>query len=73
MVVGGKVMKPKIIVIIVLIVLFLIIMMQNTEVVVFQLFFWTMSMSKIIMISFMILIGFVLGYLVSRLEKSREK
>ncbi len=73
MVVGAKVMKPKIIVIIVLIVLFLVIMIQNTEVVDFQLFLWKMSMSRIIMISFMILIGFVLGYLVARLEKSRKQ
>jgi len=66
-------MKPKIIVIIVLIILFLVIMIQNTEVVDIQLFLWTMSMSRIIMISFMILIGFILGYLVARLEKSRKK
>ena len=73
MVVGGKAMKPKIIVIIVLVVLFLVIMVQNTEVVDFQLFLWKMSMSRIIMISFMILIGFVLGYLVARSEKSQKK
>ena len=73
MVIGGKAMKPKIIVIITLIVLFLVIMIQNTEVVDIQLFIWKISMSRIIMISFMILIGFVLGYLVARLEKSRKK
>ena len=66
-------MKPKIIVIITLIVLFLVIMIQNTEVVDIQLFIWKISMSRIIMISFMILIGFVLGYLVARLEKSRKQ
>ena len=73
MVVGDKAMKPKIIVIIILVVLFLVIMIQNTEVVDFQLFFWKMSMSRIIMISFVLLIGFVLGYLVARSEKSKNK
>ncbi|MCJ7580563.1 MAG: LapA family protein [Candidatus Aminicenantes bacterium] len=66
-------MKPKIIVIIVLVVLFLVIMIQNTEVVDIQLFMWKISMSRIIMISFMMLIGFGLGYLVARLEKSKKK
>lgn len=66
-------MKPKIIIILILIALFLVIVVQNTQVVEFQLLFWKFAMSRIIVISFMMLIGFVLGYLVARMEKETKK
>jgi uncharacterized integral membrane protein len=66
-------MKPKIIIILILIALFLVIVVQNTQVVEFQLLFWKFAMSRIIVISFMMLIGFVLGYLVARMEKYTKK
>jgi uncharacterized integral membrane protein len=66
-------MKPKIIIILILIALFLVIVVQNTQVVEFQLLFWKFAMSRIIVISFMMLIGFVLGYLVARMEKDTKK
>ena len=58
-------MKTNLIIIIILVVLSLILVIQNTEVVDFQLFFWTISMSRIIMISFLVLVGFFLGLLVA--------
>lgn len=66
-------MKPKIIIILILIAFFLVIVVQNTQVVEFQLLFWKFAMSRIIVISFMMLIGFVLGYLVARMEKDTKK
>lgn len=66
-------MKPKIIIILILIAFFLVIVVQNTQVVEFQLLFWKFAMSRIIVISFMMLIGFVLGYLVARMEKETKK
>jgi len=66
-------MKPKIIIILILIALFLIVVVQNTQVVEFQFLFWKFGMSRIIVISFMMLIGFVLGYLVARMEKDTKK
>lgn len=66
-------MKPKIIIILILIVLFLVIVIQNTQVVEFQLLFWKFAMSRIIVISFMMLVGFVLGYLVARMEKEAKR
>jgi len=65
-------MKPKIAIILVLIAVFLIIVVQNTQVVEFQLLFWKFAMSRIIVISFMMLIGFVIGYLVARMEKESK-
>ena len=60
-------MKPKVIVILVLVVLFLIILAQNTHVITLNLFFWTISMSQIILIAFTLLGGFIIGYLTSLL------
>ncbi len=60
-------MKPKVIVLLVLAVLFLIILAQNTHVITLNLLFWTISMSQIILIAFVLLGGFVIGYLTSRL------
>lgn len=66
-------MKPKVIIILVLIVVFLIVILQNTQVIEFQMLFWKIEMSRIIVITFMMLLGFVLGYLVARMEKEAKK
>lgn len=65
-------MKPKIIIILILFVLFFLFVLQNTQVVEFQFLFWTFGMSRIVVISFMMLIGFVIGYLVARMEKTKK-
>ncbi|MFB0564319.1 MAG: lipopolysaccharide assembly protein LapA domain-containing protein [Candidatus Aminicenantaceae bacterium] len=62
-------MKPKTIIILVLIVLTLVILIQNTQVVEVQLFFWKIAMSRIIMISFLLFMGFLIGYLVAKIQK----
>ncbi|MEE8604749.1 MAG: lipopolysaccharide assembly protein LapA domain-containing protein [Candidatus Aminicenantaceae bacterium] len=56
-------MKPKFVIIIVLTLLALIIAFQNKEIVTFQLFFWTISMSRILVIIGFLFIGFLLGLL----------
>lgn len=66
-------MKPKIISVLVLIILFLVFLMQNTQVVTLRLYFWKISMSQIILIPLVLIIGFVLGYGVAKIaEKSRS-
>ena len=62
-------MKLKTIIILVLIALFMIILIQNTQVVKVQIFFWKIAMSRIIMISFLLIMGFVIGYLVATVRK----
>ncbi|MBU0534500.1 MAG: DUF1049 domain-containing protein [Candidatus Omnitrophica bacterium] len=59
-------MKPKVIFALVLAGLFLILLIQNTQVVDVKLFFWTISMSRIILLPLMILIGFIIGFFVGR-------
>jgi len=57
-------LKPKTIAIIVLILLFLIILLQNTQVVTLQILFWKVSMSRIIFIPLVMLMGFLIGIFV---------
>jgi len=65
-------MKPKYVIIIVLTVLALIIALQNQGIVTFHLFFWTISMSRILMMIGFLLIGFLVGLLVAQRSKSRK-
>jgi len=66
-------MKPKLIVVLVLIALFLIVLIQNTQAVTLRLFFWKVGMSQIILIPLTMLIGFVVGYIVTRVTGNRFK
>ncbi len=59
-------MKPKAIAMLILSGLFLIIFLQNTQVVSVQFLFWKISMSRIILLPLMIIIGFIAGFLTSR-------
>lgn len=62
-------MKPKTIIILILVILAVVVVLQNTEIVTLQLFFWKISMSRIIFISFLLLAGFIIGFLVAKLVK----
>jgi len=63
---GGAVKNPKLITAIVLAVLFIIFLIQNTQVVTLRLYFWKVSMSQIILIPLVLILGFVVGYIVAR-------
>jgi putative membrane protein len=60
-------MKPKWIVSLVVVILFLIFLLQNTQVVTLRLYFWSISMSQIILIPLTLILGFVAGYIVARI------
>ena len=62
-------MKPKVIALLVFVFLFLIILIQNTAVITLHLFFWTISMSQIILMAFILLGGFVIGFITSMLTR----
>ncbi len=64
-------MKPKVVVILVLVILFLIILAQNAQVVTLNVFFWSVSMSQIILIAFILLGGFVIGFLTAMIKRKR--
>jgi len=58
---------------IVLIALFVIILIQNTQVVTLRLFFWKVGMSQIILIPLTMAIGFVVGFIVSKVTGDQRK
>jgi len=60
-------MKAKTIIVLILIGLFLVIMLQNTQVVTFKLLFWEITMSRILLILVIMIIGVGLGYVLSRI------
>ena len=64
--------SAKAIIIAMAVLLVLIIFFQNTGVVTFRLFFWSVSMSQILLLPLIFLIGFVVGFAVN-LILSRKK
>jgi uncharacterized integral membrane protein len=69
---GNGLITPRFVAIVILVVLTLVIVFQNTQMVTFRLFFWNISMSQIILIPLMLLIGFVVG-LLTQAYLSRRK
>jgi putative membrane protein len=53
----------------VLVVLCLIVFFQNTEVVTFKIFFWELSMSRIVMLLFTLIVGIIIGYVIATLRR----
>jgi uncharacterized integral membrane protein len=64
-------MRPKFIVISVLVVLLLVVLVQNTQVITLKFFFWSLSMSQIILLVITLCLGFISGFIVSYLYKKR--
>jgi uncharacterized integral membrane protein len=62
-------MKPKNIIVLILVVLSLVILIQNTHVVIFRVLFWKIAVSQIILIFLTMLIGFVIGFIVSKMTR----
>jgi len=65
-------MKPKMAVILTLAILLLVIVIQNSNTADVHLLFWKISMSMIILIFFVTLIGFVIGYLAHHFVAERK-
>jgi len=65
--------NPKFICAAVLAVLFIIFLVQNTQVVTLRLYFWKISMSQIILIPLVLILGFVIGYIVCKVTGKTEK
>ena len=59
-------MKPKNIALICLGILLLVVLLQNTQVVSIRFLFWKLSMSRIILLPLIMLIGFIIGFFVGK-------
>ena len=66
-------MKPKVIIILVVVALFLIIFAQNTQTATVNVFFWTFATPQIILLSFTLLGGFIIGYLTSTVTRRKQR
>ncbi|MFH1876604.1 MAG: LapA family protein [Candidatus Omnitrophota bacterium] len=62
-------MKSKNVTVFVLGILFLVILLQNTQVVVINLLFWKISMSQVVLLPIVLVIGLAIGFIVARLTK----
>ena len=65
--------NPKFITAIILAVLLIIFLVQNTQVVTLRLYFWKISMSQIILIPLVLILGFIIGYIVCKMTGKNEK
>ena len=65
--------NPKTIAIIVVFVLFLIFLFQNTSAVTLRLYFWEVTMSQIILIPLVLLVGFACGLAVGKLTGRKKQ
>ena len=66
-------MKVKIIILLILIVLFTIFVSQNTRIVQIDFLFWSIEMSAIVLISLMMLIGVVAGFIIAKIVDRPSK
>jgi uncharacterized integral membrane protein len=71
---GGIIVKnPKVIAGLVIGVLFVIFLFQNMDDVALRLYFWQVSMPKIILVPLAILVGFVAGFVLARITGKPRK
>jgi putative membrane protein len=66
-------MRAKTVVIVVALILLLIVVLQNTQVVTLRFLFWNLTMSRVILLPLVGLIGLILGYAACQLGKKPGK
>ena len=64
---------PKVWIPAIVVLLFVIVLLQNTDVVTLRVLFWDVSMSQIILIPLVLVIGFVLGFVAAKLLGARRE
>ncbi|MGZ4886628.1 MAG: lipopolysaccharide assembly protein LapA domain-containing protein [Candidatus Aminicenantales bacterium] len=57
-------MKTKIILVLAVFALLAVLLAQNTGIVTYRLLFWTVSLSQVIIVPLVALVGFVLGFVI---------
>jgi uncharacterized integral membrane protein len=65
-------MKTKIVLILVLVALLGVLLIQNTAIVTYRLFFWTVSLSQVVLVPIVAVIGFLAGWAVGSLRGRRK-
>jgi uncharacterized integral membrane protein len=71
---GGQIVKNfKVVAVLVLCLLFVIFLFQNMDDVALRVYFWQVSMPKIILVPLAILVGFVAGFVVAKITGKVRK
>jgi uncharacterized integral membrane protein len=65
-------MKFKSYLIGIILLLVIIIFIQNTEVVDFKIYFWQLSMSRIILLPSLVIIGFIVGFITAKIHRYKK-
>jgi len=65
-------MKAKIIPAVVLTALVAVLLFQNKEIVTFRIYFWTVSLSQVILVPILVLAGILIGYLLGTARRIKE-
>ncbi len=66
-------MKPKVILGLIILALLAVVMIQNAGPVDFHFFFWTILISRFIVVPIAFLLGFAFGYLIAKVRGSETK
>lgn len=66
-------MKFKSYLILAILLLVIIIFIQNTEVVNFKIYFWKISISRIILLPSLLIVGFIVGYITAKIHRYKSK
>ncbi len=66
-------MNAKSVLVVVLLLFVLIVIFQNTQAVEFRILFWKLTMSRIIWLLMVLLVGFAAGYLTGRRYRSSKE
>lgn len=65
-------MQPRAIALWVLLALVVIVLLQNTQVIVLRLFFWKISMSQIVLLFLVLLLGFIIGFITAKMTGGKK-
>ncbi len=66
-------MKTKLVLALVILALLVILLIQNTQIVTYRLYFWSVSLSQIILLPLAVLAGFLIGFLTAKMSGRGKK
>ena len=69
----GRTVNSKVIILLILLGIVILFTLQNTQVVELRLLFWTVSMSRALMIFIVLAIGIILGMLMCNISRRKHK
>jgi uncharacterized integral membrane protein len=65
--------KTKLVLALVILALLVILLIQNTQIVTYRLYFWSVSLSQIILLPLAVLAGFLIGFLTAKMSGRGKK